>query len=136
LHTGHFSCNNCCAQFLQQHKCLHGMKTIWDFSIKHMIHIPSSYELLVSIVSSLVKDKNGVSCLSSSILLCTEFVLSDIVCKLLSEVWQSLLDMLCQQIGGRNRAKSCVIWQQIESRLRTEPDSSRPCSISATNLLA
>jgi len=57
--------------------------------------------------------------------LCTEFVLSDIVSKLLSEIWQSLLDMLYQQIGGRNRAKSCIIWWQIESRLRTESDSSR-----------
>jgi len=45
--------------------------------------------------------------------LCTQFVLWDIVSKLLSEIWQSLLDMLCQQIGGRNR-----------------------CSVSATNLLA
>jgi len=48
--------------------------------------------------------------------LCTEFVLSDIISKLLSEIWQSLLDMLCQQIGGRNRAKSCIIWRQIENR--------------------
>jgi len=61
--------------------------------------------------------------------LCTEFVLSDIVSKLLSEIWQSLLDMLCQQICGRNRAKSCIIWWQIESRLRIEFDSGRPCSV-------
>lgn len=55
-------------QFLQQHKCPHGMKAILDLSTKHIIHIPSSYELFVLVVDSiLLMDKNGVSCLSSSV---------------------------------------------------------------------
>jgi len=35
----------------------------------------------------------------------TECIISDIVSKLLSEIWQSLLNMLYQQIGDKNRAE-------------------------------